>query len=321
MFGALAVAAGFFLFGAPAANAYTINCTDVPSSLTTYPYDGYAKKCGTVSTQRSVAMAGAIWDMTSIAADAYSELDAANVPFHMFKNPSEYNTYVSERSLGYPAVTSATVFGVTVKDGSGVPVFTAIFDEDTTGQSITTHYTVAFITVHEAGHSVDYRYHGLGNDSYELSASQMFKDLLAKDWDNFNQLPPCGVGGIFNGRKSFNGLWICSGVAHDQMPVTNDFTPGDNQTILQAAAGDHYLFDREIFSNLVSRLSGNSSVGQVGVSSYLDGSRFGCTKLFVGEVIQSGTVPTATEMSAVAKTGGGAGSANCPTSGSGWSLP
>ena len=320
MLGALALAAAGFLFAAPAAHAYTINCTDISSSLTTYPYNGNAKQCNSVSFQTAKLMPGAIWDMTSIASDAYSELASEAVPFYIFDKPADYNTYVTERSLGYPLVSSAGIFGRTVKNSStGQPIFTAIFVKDTTGQSINVNYKVAFSTVHEAGHSIDYIYRGLGSEPKELSNSQMYKDLLARDWVNFNALPSCGTGGVFNGRKSLSGLWICSGSSHNQLPLTSEFTGGNNEAVLQAATGDNYLDNAEVFSNEVSRMAGNSTQGSVGISGYLDNSRFACSMYFVGTVIQSGVKPTAANMSNVTKSGGG--NAGCPTSGIGWSLP
>lgn len=333
LLGTLAVAAGLSIFAAPA-SAYTINCTQAPGTLTAYPYVTHAFKCvrtgkPTVpSNANTTAMAGTVYDMHGAvgpARDGYDKLKDQPVPapfvspgvtFYIFANPADYDLYFSERGLvNFPVPPGQNrVFGRTLKL-NGAPIWSSILVKGLSGEAITKYYSIQWITGHEIGHSLDYAYRALGGAANQLSDSALFQGLLAQDWINFNALAPCGTGGVFNGRLSLQGLWICSGGSHNQLPVRPDFTPGDNKTILQAATDDGFLDTAELFSNEVSKALGNETGGSYGFSYYFDSSRFGCSQLLVRTVVNTGILPTKTAMAAVAKPGGGVGSAGCPTTG------
>lgn len=348
MLGAIVAVALSSLLGAPAAMAYTINCSDVPSSLTVYPYNGTtgshpAQICGTTPTSKGSGMAGQLYALSVSMPDAYAKLDVAHARFYIFNTVAEYDSFFDERKASPPAGTVASdwdhdepsvvgaALGVTYR-ASGVPKFTAIFVNSQDGYTIDQFATVGHITAHEAGHWLDYLYR---SGTVPLSASVMFSDLLNKntstqkgDWTNLNNTafnPQCGTGGIFNGRtdqSTIPGTYhICTGGSYNSLPLNGIYSGGTSKVVLTVGLSGLFKNNAEIFASEVAYWAGTTDDAPHGGIVYFDSGRFGCTKLLIGNMVQNGTLPTAIQMGNVAVTGGVTGSAKCPTSGSGWTLP
>ncbi len=325
---ALAVVTGFFVASSHA-QATTINCTAVTKTgVPAYPYDGSVLKCGTTPTSEANGAAGSIYALGVLGPDAYTQLAAESAIFYIFADQTEYDTYFTERGLPHPAPGNnpgdfpLDAHGITWYPASpgNVPLWSAIVLENGNGIDIDTYAGVAWFTVHEAGHWLDYSYSTLvsSGDNY-ASNSFMFQDLLDKDWQNFNALTSCGIGGVFNGRKDFVGNYICSGAGHNSLPMTGIYNGATNKQVLQLGFGDRFTQRMEIFANEVARETGYSDDAPMGVAHYLNSGRFSCTMFLIQKLVDTGSLPTAAQMSAVLKPG--PANAGCPTSGTGWSLP
>ncbi|MGE3557254.1 MAG: hypothetical protein AB7M93_30550 [Candidatus Obscuribacterales bacterium] len=326
MLGALAMLAAGFLFAAPAAHAYTINCTAV--SVT--GYYGTIQKCGTVSTQKANTMASTL---TNMSTDAKSKLSAdTSFTMYMFKDLTDYDTFFDERYANPPAGTSASdwahdepaaigakVWGRTAKTvPDGIPVYSLIFLADLDNTSIDTYANVGWVTAHEAGHWLEYYYRSLVNASTTSAAfSNIYVDLLDQDWVNFNELADCTSGGVFYTRKDFANTYICSGASGNQSPLAGAYSSAaDNKEVMLSAYASIFGDVREIFATSVAKLNGFSDDGASGIATQLTSPKFSCSQYLVYKMIEDGELPTVTELEGRTQPGGG--DAECPTSGSGW---
>ncbi len=335
MLGALAMVAAGFLFSAPAAQAYIINCSNITGGGGAYPYDGSAQKCGTANTSKANNMAGEIYGYTIRLPNAYVKLSSVDAKFYIFKNTSEYDTFFDERELSPPSGTTSAdwahkepaaigndVFGLTWKV-SGEPKWTVVFENSYNSVSIDSVANVAYVTAHESGHWLEYSYRShVSSSDHTAANSTMFMDLLTQDESNFRDLTNCGTGGVFNGKADFSGTYICGGTSHNQLPMNSPYngSPAPSNTAVLSVGYSSIFNDRsEIFASEIARASGNSDDAPKGVDYYFKSHRFGCTLLLVDTLSNSGNLPTVDEMEDVTVPGGA--DAECPTSGSGWSLP
>ena len=322
---AFVVFTGFFMSTSQVQASVT--CTPVTSTGTSaYPYNGKALKCGTTPTAKANGMAGALYDFIAGETDAYNKLSSMGATFYIFNDPTEYDTYFTDLGIPHPAPGTgipAEAHGATVYDSptSLIPQYAVIFNKNGLGTSIDTYGNVGWFTTHEAGHFLDYAYKTVvsGVGDKRASTSTMFKDLLAKDWTNFNALPNCGIGGIFNGRKDFYGNYICGGAAHASLPMNGVYNGATNKQVLLLGFGDRFQNEWEIFGNEVASGAGFSDAGVGGLSTYFNSAKFSCTLYLVNRLMATGALPTAANMSLVVKPGGAF--AGCPTSGNGWQLP
>ena len=287
--GALALVAGFFTLGAPAAHAYTIDCEDISSSLTVFPYTaGTVQKCGTVSNSKALGMSGTLYSLISSAPDAYDKMAAdSTVKFRIFKNLTEYDQFFDERVTTPPAGTTAAdwnhtepaaigplAWGHTIKTYPGrVPIWTAIFTFDLNNVSIDTYANIGWVTTHEAGHWFEYYYESVVKSDISTptaAESQMYKDLLVQDWVNFDELVNCGTGGVFNGKKPENVSYMCSGGSHGSLPMNSPYSGSNtNKLNLELSYGSLFLPREETFATEVARMTGYSDNGTLGASSFV----------------------------------------------------
>lgn len=342
MFGALAVAAGFFLFGAPAANA-TVTCTDiVQTGNTNWPYHGStgaAQICGAADAAHASGMAGQLYGLTTHAAKLYDKLSTNHVVFYIFNSTAEYDSYMTAQGKPHTAPSSmpaGTLGWTDTTAGGGVtPQWTAIFvyangftPPDPNGYMDNRGRTINDVTAHETGHWADYYYASLVLDSSRVTNGQMFLDLLNRDWINLNALTNCGTGGIFNGKEDLGlagpppqpAVYPCAGggALHNALPLDSRYTSHNNEAILQTG-WDFYFSPgnlEEFAGAEVESIEGPNDTGPQAVVPYFDGNRFSCTRELFNELIKNGVLPTKTQLNNVKKPGGA--SASCPTTGAGW---
>jgi hypothetical protein len=247
--------------------------------------------------------------------------------FLLFQDPETYQQYFAERNLDsadFDPVDDRHVVGLTSRDTTNkIAEYIVLFakgvsdpNETPAAISINTYYNIEYATAHELGHALDSSYAGLGSDPNLFSESNIFKEILQDDWDAFNLLTRCGIGGVFNGRTGYDKPegtkdWICSGAAHNQLPVTANYSSETtNSGILIKATEGNFDTDLETFANLVAIAAGQSTSGTFGLSGYMGGSRFKCSKHLVKTILNTGALPTAASMPS-----------GCRTSGTGWTLP
>lgn len=341
LLGALAVAAGFSLFAAPA-QAYTINCYAITATPTAWPYDGSAEKCGTTAanapTQKASGMVGALYATQTDMLPAYNYMQTAHAKFRIFNNPTEYKQFFSERAASPPTGTTAldwafpdatdpnfpdlqNAWGITYAPTLGVaPKWTAIFVVNFKGVTLDQYGTIAQTTMHEMGHWQDVFFRNIaGGSNNFLSSSTVFQNLLKKDFSDpattpiINQITPkCATGGagLFSGRTDWTkipgtaagGFYICNGTRGNGSALNGTkYSGATNQVIMRLGYGNMFTSEREIIANLFAFWASTVDDSPHGVMSFFDSNRFGCTKLLMKRVLQDGILPTQSEMAAVVK--------------------
>lgn len=193
-------------------NTYTINCQQVKAPTTTYPNWPRGldvRYCGTATLQGANGMWGVLNDYDVSADPAFQALKIRRARFYFFRNPSEYDTYMTERGYAHAMPTHPREWGVTnVDGGNGVPAATAIFQYESTTAPLPINNDNG--TAHHAGLWMDHLLSSLSPSS-RISDNSLFLSQMAQDWTDFNALPKCsGVGSIFTSSRDRDGQYICS---------------------------------------------------------------------------------------------------------------
>ncbi|MBZ0186500.1 MAG: hypothetical protein K8F91_09655 [Candidatus Obscuribacterales bacterium] len=184
--------------------------------------------------------------------------------------------------------------------------------------SIDTYGNIGWVTTHEAGHWLEYYYRSkVESADHTVVGSRIYKDLIDQDWVNFNELVDCGIGGIFNGRKSWADIYICSGGFHTSLPMNQPYTgASSNKSVMWLGYSSIFTDNAEIFATLVARTTGYSDTNLQRISGFASSAKFSCTMYLVGKLIQDGELPTITQLDGISQPGGG--DTECPTSGTDW---
>lgn len=344
MLGALAALALGSLFAVPAQAQSTPVCTSITSSITVYPFNGTFKQCGLADGQHANGMAGTINALSVKLPDLFDRLKNVNngsgqptgAKFYIFQTADEYHSYMSANGIAHTWPQLPGTVGITEKDGTGKPTFTALFvyaagspsPSPPNGYMDDVVGTVNFVTVHEAGHWADWFYRTMVNTSGPIASnSNMWNDLKARDYINLNALPICGTGGLFNGSQdqgysgnppSSTRVYVCSGTSHASLPVNSRYSTANPETIL-ILGWNHIFWDYgEMFADEVANEGGQADKAPFGAIKFFDNANFNCTAALTRKLAFDGRLPTKTELSRIAKKGGASGSAMCPQSGSGW---
>lgn len=322
MLGALALVAGFFTLGAPAAQA-AINCTVVGGSQQNWPYTT-TRYCGTATFQNGSLVASNLNSIYNVAsqngsakhAGAQLVFGGAGAPFYIFKNKNEFITYWNEQNPNPPPgvtapVVSASAAGITVYSGTianpTAALYSVIFVQTTKADGSTSNTNINNATVHEAGHWFDLMYDGLLQSATTRSSdSNSFVQNLQVDWNNLNNVSlykPCTTpGNVFNTQKDYLGHLICSGTslnttadtAHGSPPATHTPPPfsGNNETVLKAVWPDFFSITRELWAEEVAKeLGATDGGGNQSISGYFKNSQFICTRTLIRSLIKYGAKP------------------------------
>lgn len=178
---------GLALFAPHQAQA-AVTCTAVSTTNSEYPYQGHAFYCGAATLTNGQTMAARVHGDGILG----NELFRAGVTYYLFDTPAEYaqNFPVS----GGNPTPAAGAYGVTKYDTTNVPIFSAVFQHNSSG-TLNTHleYTVN-LQVADAG---DFLLGYMSNGGVPLpvnarfSASTLFQAQANSDWTTFKQKTPC----------------------------------------------------------------------------------------------------------------------------------
>ncbi|MBZ0295811.1 MAG: hypothetical protein K8L99_24850 [Anaerolineae bacterium] len=299
--GALALAAGFFTLAAPAAHAYTINCTNVTvggSANSKWPYNGNTQYCGSVSAGNANSIASSLYGFRGWMIDAYTTspnhpLDVYLPQVFVFQDKDEYQTYLAERSypvLNDPPYDSTPAF--TAYGGTPLaPLYSVVFIETLSPAGNTTYR--GNLAVHETGHQTDFIYQSKLSGTVRASDSTTMTDMIAKDWENLELYTACSnTGLLFRGKKDSDQDWICTSNGSGTSLVAK-YSGFSNQEVLEAAFPDIFLESKEIWAEVTAQVSGNADGGQDGLASYfgLSDGKFSCTMTLLRSLHRYGEVP------------------------------
>lgn len=329
MLGALAVAAGFSLFAAPAAQAatpYFNTCTRANSGNTNWPYSHGAYYCPGVTVQKHNGQRGVLYDLSAKAAALYNKLKDAppivagnpnGAEFYMMVDKQQYiNVYTTKFGHAPAVVPSDTAAAFTAYTaGSGgtlIPLYTVVFVQSKNAQGqvqTNTYYQNA--TIHEAGHWADYYLRVEAGSATRASSTTLFQNLLNTDWSLFNDsvnnpMPACStsVPDVFGGYRDPAGTYFCNGTNGKGGALQAPYSGLTNEQVLKAPTSfdEIFGFNNEIFAEETPVLTGNTDGTNQGLDQYFTAGpgpnvgRFACSKLYVEKLIRLGRLPTQQEL-------------------------
>ena len=125
----VACAALLGLFGLATSPAQAaVTCTQVNPSNSAYPFNTYSYYCGTATAANGSTMAQGVHNAGILG---LGELARSGTKYYLFHSPAEYAQNFPA-SGGNPQPGSGE-YGVTKFDTNNIPIFSAIFEQDSSG--------------------------------------------------------------------------------------------------------------------------------------------------------------------------------------------
>lgn len=300
--GAIAAVAIGFLFAAPAQAQVT--CTNVPSSLTTWPYAGFTKYCGTATVSDGSGMAGtlnSIKSPTGPAGHGGPQLASNSAKFMVFKNKTEYLTWFAQSGNNpdgapTPVITDYATGYTHFVTGVTLPRYSVIFDEAKWGDGTARSVQGNYATAREVAFWFSRFYSTLLNSSTgKASDGFVFTNNLRIDrlylnnqaaLINGGSYVPCTVpGNIFGGHLDFLGQNICNGTSLKNPPYS-----GSNTNVLTMAWPLFNQNEQVFVEEVTERMGYNDQAGNRSVTYYLRNAQFECTRNMIGSIIKYGAL-------------------------------